>query len=93
MILEMIRRWRRVRELEGALRDAFPHFQDDEPITRESIRAIGREWTDMTMGWEPRQSEIEFVDNAGNMRKLVYEEGDASVGIGGGWALADDEPL
>jgi hypothetical protein len=76
--------------IEAALRDAFPHFQSDEPITPEAIRGIGKEYLDMVMSWEPHKDEIEFADHNGTIRKIVYEPGDYEVGINPGWVLEDD---
>jgi hypothetical protein len=59
----------------AALRDAFPHFQEDAPITPERIKSLGNEWHDMVMNWEPTKSEIPFVDSEGNTGKLVWEDG------------------
>jgi hypothetical protein len=76
--------------IEAALRDAFPHFQSEEPITPEAIRDIGKEYLDMVMSWEPHKDEIEFADHNGTIRKIVYEPGDYEVGINPGWVLEDD---
>lgn len=80
-------------EIEAALRDAFPHFQSDEPITAEAIRSIGREFTDMVMGWEPQKNEIEFIDHNGKTHTIINDAGDYEVGINPGWVLADDSDL
>lgn len=80
-------------DIEAALRDAFPHFQDGAPITADAIRGIGREYLEMVMGWEPSKTEMEFTDNDGNVRKIVYDSGDDTVGISSGWVLADDSVL
>ncbi len=79
--------------LEPALRDAFAHFQNDEPVTPEAIKAIGREFQDMVMGWEPQKTEMEFADHEGKIRKIVYEPGDYETGIHSGWVLDDDGSL
>lgn len=76
--------------IEAALRDAFPHFQDDAPITPEAIKGIGKEYLEMVMGWEPQKTEIEFADDDGNIRKIVYEPGEYESGSFPGWVLADD---
>lgn len=68
-----------------ALRDAFPHFQNDEPVTPETIKKIGQEYFEMVMGWEPSKTEIEFFDQNGTTRTLVYEDGEDS----GGWTIPD----
>lgn len=72
--------------LESALRQAFPHFQNDEPITPEAIDAIGREY--MALVSDPGVQEITFVDHDGEEKKVIYDEGDRSVGIYGGWVAA-----
>lgn len=79
-----------LRQIEAALRDAFPHFQDGSPITPEAIRGIGKEYLDMVMSWEPHKDEIEFADHNGTIRKIVFEPGDYEVGINAGWVLEDD---
>ena len=61
-------------ELHAALRDAFPHFQDDALITPEVIRSIGREYIDMVMTWAPVPKQIEFVDMIGHPGKLTFED-------------------
>lgn len=77
-------------DIEQALRAAFPHFQDDAPITADAIRSIGREYLEMVMGWEPSKTEIKFIDHGGNLHKIVFEPGDYETGISAGWVLADD---
>lgn len=79
--------------IESALRDAFPHFQDDAPITPEAIKSIGREYLEMVMGWEPQKTEIEFADDDGNIRKIVYEPGEYEAGTYPGWVLDDSASL
>lgn len=69
----------------NALRQAFPHFQDDTPVTPEAIIELGREYMALIMDAGPQR--IEFVDHDGNMKAIVYECGDSSVGIGDGWVL------
>jgi hypothetical protein len=83
----------KIRELEAALRSAFPHFEDDEPITPEAIRRIGHEHVDMIMCWEPQRDEIEFLDHDGKTHKIINEPGDYEVGINSGWVLSDDSDL
>lgn len=72
-------------EIIKALRQAFPHFQNDEPITPEVIIKLGREHLDLIM--DPGPQRIEFVDHEGKTQAIVYESGDSSVGIGDGWVL------
>lgn len=80
-------------EIEAALRKAFPHFQDDRPITPEAIKEIGREYLEMVMGWEPQKTEIEFADHDGNINKIVYEPGEFEAGLSPAWVLSDDSKL
>lgn len=79
--------------IEDALRNAFPHFQDNAPITPEAILSIGKEYLEMVMGWEPVKDEIEFSDHDGNLHTIIFEPGDYEVGIGDGWVLSDDSNL
>jgi hypothetical protein len=73
--------------VEAALRDAFPHFQDDAPITPETIRAIGKEWHDMVVNWAPVQYKITFSDQDGTERNLEWE----AFEDGYGWVIPDSE--
>lgn len=73
-------------EIEQALRAAFPHFQDGEPITPEAIRDIGREYMDLLMA---APQPVYFIDDDGRNRRLVWEAGDSSVGIPDGYVLED----
>lgn len=68
----------RLAEIEAALRAAFPHFQNEEPITAEGILEIGREWMRNLM--KGPDKEITFTDQDGNERKLVYERSEAATG-------------
>jgi len=77
-------------DIEQALRDAFPHFQDDSPITPERIREIGKEYSEMVMGWQPCVNEIDFTDQNGDTRKIVYDSGDHEAGIYAGWTIPED---
>lgn len=79
-----------------ALRDSFPHFQstcdaEPVPILASTIRDIGREYTNMVVSWEPSVSQIDFVDQNGDTRSIIYDSGDPSVGINGGWTIAETE--
>lgn len=69
----------------NALRQAFPHFQDGEPVTPEKIIELGKEYMALIMDCGPQR--IEFVDHDGNTKAIVFESGDSSVGIGDGWIL------
>lgn len=80
-------------EIEAALREAFPHFQDDRPITADAIKKIGCEYLEMVMGWEPQKSEIEFIDHDGNTHKIVFDPGEFEIGVGSGWYLDEDSKL
>jgi hypothetical protein len=73
----------------GALRKAFPHFQDDRPITPEAVEAIGKEYLEMVMGWAPQADTIDFQDQDGETRSIVYESGEP-MGPSGGWCIPDD---
>lgn len=66
---------------------AFPHFQNGEEVTPDAVRKIGVEFTQMQM--DPGPSEIVFSDDDGIERRIVYEHGDESVGVRGGWVLAE----
>jgi len=70
------------------LSQTFRHFQDGEPVTVEAVRQIGREYNEMEI--DPGPQEIEFNDQNGDLRKIVYDKGDRSVGINGGWIIAED---
>jgi hypothetical protein len=77
-------------DLVAAVRGAFPHFQEGAPITPEAIKSIGKEYLEMVMGWEPQKTEIEFADDDGNIRKIVYKPGEYEAGSFPGWVLSDD---
>lgn len=72
-------------DIEDALRDAFPHFQDGADVTPEIIRQIGREYAAMLVERGPQ--EIEFTDHDGKSQAIIFEKGDSSVGIADGWVL------
>lgn len=76
--------------IEVALRDAFPHFQDDEPITPEKIKRIGAEWQDMVMNWAPFRTELTFSDQDGETRKIEWLEGEPEVGMFSGYVIPED---
>ena len=81
---------REIAALKAALRDAFPHFQNDEPITAEAIKGVGKEHVDMIMGWAPVRERIEFTDDDGEAFAIVYEHGDFEAGIPAGWCVPED---
>lgn len=72
--------------LKNALRQAFPHFQNDEPVTPEAIMKLGKEYMALVIDCGPQR--IEFYDyNDDKIKAIVYESGDSSVGIQDGWEL------
>ena len=77
-------------KIEDALRSAFPHFSNDEPITPEAISKIGAEWTDMVMNWAPFKTEITFSDQDGKNRKIEWLDGDPDVGMFSGYVIPED---
>jgi hypothetical protein len=70
---------------------AFPHFQNGEDVTPKRINALASEWQEMIMGWAPSESQIDFIDQDGILRRIVDEPGDWEAGISGGWCIDSDE--
>ena len=77
-------------EIEAALRAAFPHFQNDEPIAPEAIKRIGAEWEDMVINWVPFKTTITFSDQDGKTRNLEWYEGEPECGSFSGYVIPDD---
>ncbi|MBO6755778.1 MAG: hypothetical protein JJ902_05595 [Roseibium sp.] len=81
---------KRIEEIEAALRAAFPHFQNDEPITPEAIARIGAEWHDMVVNWAPFKTEIMFFDQDGEPRKIEWFSGEPEAGCFDGYVIPVD---
>lgn len=71
-----------------AMKKSFPHFQSGIPVTPETVEEIGKEY--MKLITDPGPGKIAFSDQNGQMREIVYEEGDAGVGLYGGWTISED---
>jgi hypothetical protein len=78
------------RQLRETLRAAFPHFQDDAPITAEKILEIGRDYQNMVVNWSQTPRTFTFQDQEGHNRTIEYCEGDTSAGVRPGWKIPED---
>ena len=68
-------------ELGKLFKSHFPVENASDEDIREIVKACVNWW----MGGTPPPEEITFYEDDGTERKLVYEVGDASVGIQGGY--------
>ena len=79
----------RMSEIEAALRSAFPHFADNQPITPEAIARVGAEWQDMVVNWAPFQTVVTFSDQDGNTRKIEWFDAEPDVGCFSGYVMPE----
>lgn len=68
---------------------AFPEFGDSPAlVTPERIRRVGNAHLAMIMDNGP--TEIDFCDQEGETRRIVYDAGEWEAGIPAGWGIEGD---
>lgn len=74
----------------GAALRRFPELADANPLTLDAIAEVARQHETMLRNWGPIPFAIEFQDQDGAARCIVFEAGESSTNINPGWVIPED---